>query len=141
MAVKTDRLEARLSPDERERIKQAAATAGLSVSAFVAEIAVERADQIIAATTPTVVPADYFDDLLAAHDDSANAPRLAEAAKRSRRSNRIAALGATASRHSLATTSPGSLAASRSSTTGCTVMPAPGVRQRLLTLGRVPVGS
>ena len=90
MAVKTDRLEARLSPDERERIEQAASTAGLSVSAFVVEVAVERADQIIAATT-TVVPADYFDDLLAALDDSGDAPRLAEAAKRSRRSNRIAA--------------------------------------------------
>jgi len=29
VAVKTDRLEARLSPDERERIEQAASTAGL----------------------------------------------------------------------------------------------------------------
>jgi uncharacterized protein (DUF1778 family) len=91
VAVKTDRLEARLSPDERERIEQAASTAGLSVSAFVVEVAVERADQIIAAATTTVVPADYFDDLLAALDDSGGAPRLAEAAKRSRRSNRIAA--------------------------------------------------
>ena len=91
MAVKTDRLEARLSPDERERIEQAASTAGLSVSAFVVEVAVERADQIIAAATTTVVPADDFDDLLAALDDSGDAPRLAEAAKRSRRSNRIAA--------------------------------------------------
>ena len=91
MAVKTDRLEARLSPDERERIEQAASTAGLSVSAFVVEVAVERADQIIAAATTTVVPEDYFDDLLAALDDSGDAPRLAEAAKRSRRSNRIAA--------------------------------------------------
>ena len=91
VAVKTDRLEARLSPDERERIEQAASTAGLSVSAFVVEVAVERADQIIAAATTTVVAADYFDDLLAALDDSGDAPRLAEAAKRSRRSNRIAA--------------------------------------------------
>lgn len=91
MAVKTDRLEARLSPDERQRIEQAASTAGLSVSAFVVEVAVERADQIIAAATTTVVPADYFDDLLAALDDSGNAPRLAEAATRSKRSNRIAA--------------------------------------------------
>ena len=45
MAVKTDRLEARLSPDERERIEQAASTAGLSVSAFVVEVAVELADE------------------------------------------------------------------------------------------------
>ncbi len=91
MAVKTDRLEARLSPDERERIEQAASTAGLSVSAFVVEVAVERADQIIAAATTTVVPACYLDDRRGALDDSGGAPRRAEAAKRSRRSNRIAA--------------------------------------------------
>lgn len=90
MAVKTDRLEARLSPDERERIEQAASTTGLSVSAFVVEVAVERADEIIAAATTTVVPADYFDDLLAALDEADEAPRLAEAAKQSRRSRRIA---------------------------------------------------
>lgn len=90
VAVKTDRLEARLSPDERERIEQAASTAGLSVSAFVVEVAVERADEIIAAATTTVVSADYFDELLAALDEADDAPRLAEAAKRSRRSRRIA---------------------------------------------------
>ena len=90
MAVKTDRLEARLSPDQRERIEQAATAAGLSVSAFVVEVAVERADEIIAAATTTVVPADYFDDLLAALDEPDDAPRLAEAVQGSRRSHRIA---------------------------------------------------
>ena len=91
MAVKTDRLETRLSPDERARIERAASTAGVSMSAFMVGAAVDRAEEIIAAATTTVVPADYFDDLLAALDDSGDAPRLAEAAKRSRRSNRIAA--------------------------------------------------
>lgn len=91
MAVKTDRLEARLSTDERERIERAASTAGLSVSAFMVGVAVERADEIIAAATTTVVPADYFDDLLGALDEPELAPRLAKAAKRSRRSPRIAA--------------------------------------------------
>ncbi len=90
MAVKTDRLEARLAPDERKRIEQAAATAGLSVSAFVVEVAVERADEIIAAATTTDVAADYFDDLLAALDEADAAPRLAKAATRARRSHRIA---------------------------------------------------
>lgn len=89
MAVKTDRLEARLSPDARERIERAAAAAGLSVSAFVVEAAVERAEEVIAAATTTVVPADYFDDLLAALDEPDDAPRLAEAAKRARRPGRI----------------------------------------------------
>lgn len=91
MAVKTDRLETRLSADERKRIEQAASAAGVSVSAFVVGVAVERADEIIAAMTTTAVPDDYFDGLLTALDDSEPAPRLAKAAKRSRRTPRIAA--------------------------------------------------
>lgn len=91
MAVKTDRLEARLSPDERKRIEQAASASGVSVSAFMVGAAVDRADEIIAAATTTVVPADYFDSLLAALDEPEPAPRLAGAAKRARRTARIAA--------------------------------------------------
>jgi len=91
MAVKTDRLEARLSPDERELIERAASTAGISVSAFMVGAAVDRADEIIAAATTTVVPADYFDSLLAALDEADAVPRLAEAATRARRNGRITA--------------------------------------------------
>ena len=90
MAVKTDRVEARVSPEERARIERAASTAGLSVSAFMVGAAVERADEISAEAT-TTVPADYFDGLLAALDEPAQAPRLAQAAKRARRSPRISA--------------------------------------------------
>ena len=91
MAAKTERLETRLSADERERIEQAASAAGVSVSAFVVGVAVERADEIIAATTSTVVPANYFDGLLAALDEPEPAPQLAKTAKRSRRTPRITA--------------------------------------------------
>jgi uncharacterized protein (DUF1778 family) len=91
MAVKTDRVEARVSPEERARIERAASTAGLSVSAFMVGAAVERAEEIIAEATTTTVPADYFDGLLAALDEPAQAPRLAQAAKRARRSPRISA--------------------------------------------------
>lgn len=91
MAVKTDRLEARLSPDERARIERAASTSGMSVSAFLVGAAVDRADEVIAATTTTLVPAEYFDALVAALDEPDAAPRLAKAAKRTRRSARIAA--------------------------------------------------
>lgn len=91
MAVKTNRFEARLTADERERIEQAASAAGVSVSAFVVGVAVERAEEIIAATTTTVAPADYFDGLLTALDEPEPAPRLRKAAKRSRRASRIAA--------------------------------------------------
>lgn len=89
MAVKTDRLEARLSPDERALIERAASTSGVSVSAFMVGAAVVRADEVIAAATTTLVPADYFDALLAALDEPDRAPRLAKAAKRARRNARI----------------------------------------------------
>ena len=88
-AIKTERLEARLSPHDRERIEQAASAAGLSVTGFVVSAAVERADEIIAAATTTVVPAEYFDDLLSALDEPEAAPRLAKAVRRARRSAAI----------------------------------------------------
>ncbi len=91
MAVKTDRMEARMSPEERDRIERAAQTAGLSASAFMVGAAVERADEIIAEATTTTVSADYFDELLIALDEPAGAPRLAKAARRARRKPRIAA--------------------------------------------------
>ena len=91
MAVKTDRLETRLSPDERDRIERAASVAGVSVSAFMVGAAVDHADEVIAAATTTIVPADYFDGLLGALDEGEPAPQLAKAAKRSRRTARIAA--------------------------------------------------
>jgi uncharacterized protein (DUF1778 family) len=91
VAVKTDRMEARVSPDERDRIERAAAVAGVSVSAFLVSAAVERADEVIAESTITVVPADYFDKLLAALDEPESAPTLTRAATRAHRRRRIAA--------------------------------------------------
>lgn len=89
MPAKTERIEARLSPDERALIERAAATSGTSVSAFLVRAAVHRADEVIAAEMVTVAPADYFDDLLAALDEPDAAPRLAKAAKQTRRNARI----------------------------------------------------
>lgn len=89
MAVKTDRMEARVSPEERDRIERAASSAGLSVSAFMVSAAVERADEIISEATTTTVPADYFDELLVALDEPQPAPRLAKAAQRARKRGRI----------------------------------------------------
>lgn len=64
---------------------------GESMSSFIVNAAVERADEVIAAHAATVVPSDYFDRLLAALDEPAEAsPRLAAAAKRARRQRRIA---------------------------------------------------
>ena len=89
MAVKSERLEFRVAPDDRSRIERAAAVAGVSVSSFIVETAVERADSIIAANTITSVPATYFDDLLAALDRPEAAPGLSGAARRARRTPRI----------------------------------------------------
>jgi uncharacterized protein (DUF1778 family) len=91
MAVKTERIEARLSADQRSRIERAASTTGLSVSTFMVDTAVERADEILAVAVATTVPAEYFDELLAALDDAGNAPRLTKTAQQVHRSPRITA--------------------------------------------------
>ncbi len=90
MITKTERVEARLSPEERSRIEEAAEVAGESMSSFIVIAAVGRADEIIATNHASVVPDDYFDQLLAALDEPAEAsPRLTAAARRARRQRRI----------------------------------------------------
>ncbi len=70
MATRTDRIETRVAPEENERIRFAADLEHTSVSSFVVQAAVEKADRVIAASAETIVPADYFDQLLAALDAS-----------------------------------------------------------------------
>jgi uncharacterized protein (DUF1778 family) len=90
VAVRTDRVEARVSPDQRERIERAASFSGESMSTFMVSAAVQRADEVIAEQSATVVPAGYFDQLLAALDEPPErAQRLAAAAKKARRQRRI----------------------------------------------------
>jgi uncharacterized protein (DUF1778 family) len=91
MAVKTDRIEARLSPEERSLIDRAAAITGASTSAFMVSAAVDRADEILAVSMVTVAPADYFDRLLVALDEPEDVPRLTQAVTRARRNARIVA--------------------------------------------------
>ncbi len=91
MAVKTERLEVRAAPADRARIEHAAAVVGVTVSSFLVDTAVERANSIIADVTTTDIAADYFSELLAALDRPSAAPRLAAAAKRARRNPRIIA--------------------------------------------------
>ena len=83
-------MEARVSPDEPVRIERAASAAGESVSAFLVGDAVRLSGEVIAEATTTTVPADYFDELLAALDVAGPAPQLTEAAKRGNRTPRIA---------------------------------------------------
>lgn len=87
--LKTTRLEARLTPAQRSQIDHAAALSGLSTSSFVVEAAVERADSVVSENASTVVPAEYFDDLLAALDRPEEAPELNRAAQRAKQASRI----------------------------------------------------
>jgi uncharacterized protein (DUF1778 family) len=89
--MKSDRLEARVSPEQRARLEWAASLAGTSVSTFVVDAAVERADELVAAQMSTSVPGDYFDRVVAALDEANPAPTLAKAARRVQRRPRIAA--------------------------------------------------
>ncbi|MBS1870388.1 MAG: DUF1778 domain-containing protein [Actinobacteria bacterium] len=90
-ATKTDRLEARLTHEERKQIEQAAALAGEPVSAFVVLAALDRAEVVVRERASTVVPGDYFDRLVASLDTAEEAPRLARAARRARARKQIEA--------------------------------------------------
>lgn len=81
----TGRLEFRVSPEDRSRIERAAALAGEPVTAFARAAAAERADRILREyEATTVVPAEFFDDVLASLDAPPRpaAPALAAAAAR-----------------------------------------------------------
>src|SRR5712671_2837928 len=84
LVAKVERIEARLSAEQRLKIEHAAALAGEPLSTFLVNAAAERADQLIAAETTTVVPAEYFDRLLAALDDADAVPGLDAAVRRTR---------------------------------------------------------
>ena len=89
MAVKTERLEARLTSAQRLEIEQAAALAGESVSSFVVLAALDRAEIVVTERSSTVVPAEYFDRLVASLDEPDEAPGLARAVRRARQRKRI----------------------------------------------------
>jgi uncharacterized protein (DUF1778 family) len=89
MSPKSDRIEARLSSEERARILRAAGFQGLSMSSFIVAAAVEKADEIISEHTVTRVSPDYFDQLLEALDEAQTAPALERAAQRARRRPRL----------------------------------------------------
>jgi uncharacterized protein (DUF1778 family) len=90
-ATKTDRLEARLTHEERKQIEQAAALAGEPVSAFVVLAALDRAEAVVSERASTVVAGDYFDRLVASLDTPEEAPRLTRAARRARARKQIKA--------------------------------------------------
>lgn len=66
--TKTTRIELRASARSARRIRYAAELAHQSMSSFMLSAAQERAEQIIATSKTTVVPATFFDDMWKALD-------------------------------------------------------------------------
>lgn len=65
---RTARFEFRVDPDSKNDIEKAAAVSGESASDFARRAAVERAQAVLAQQRVTVVPSDFFDDLMAELD-------------------------------------------------------------------------
>lgn len=64
----SERIELRLQPSQKATLARAAAVAGVKVAELIRDSALDRAEAVLAAQTSTVLPADYFDQLLDALD-------------------------------------------------------------------------
>ena len=72
VTARTARFEFRVNPEGKQAITDAAAALGMDASDFARDVLLDRAEEILAARLhKTVVPAGYFDDLLAALDQTA----------------------------------------------------------------------
>jgi uncharacterized protein (DUF1778 family) len=83
----SNRFEFRIRPESKQRIEQAAKLVHESASDFVRAAAERRADEVLREhDVVTIVPADFFDQLLAAldHEPQPN-PELARAGGAARR--------------------------------------------------------
>jgi uncharacterized protein (DUF1778 family) len=69
MSAATARLEFRVSPQNKARIERAAELTGEPVTSFARSAAEEKAERILREhEATTTVPAEFFDDLMAALD-------------------------------------------------------------------------
>jgi uncharacterized protein (DUF1778 family) len=84
--VSTARLEVRVRPADKARLERAAALEQVPVSEFVRSAVEDRTERVLNEhESRTVVPAEFFDDLLSALDDpSAANEALSTAARRAR---------------------------------------------------------
>lgn len=73
---KSQRIEARVTEDDAQVIARAATILNASVSSFVVNAAVEKAETVVARADHTIMPAAQFDEMIAALDDSAPIPEL-----------------------------------------------------------------
>jgi uncharacterized protein (DUF1778 family) len=91
MAAETNRVDVLLSPAERSLIGRAAAVTGESVSVFMVNAALDRAEQVLGSLV-TVTPAEYFDRLVVALDEPDVVPHLTETVTRVRQNPSIVSL-------------------------------------------------
>jgi uncharacterized protein (DUF1778 family) len=88
MSTKDTRLELRVSKDDRELIEDAANYLDESVSDFTRSAALQRAQQILARSNVTLMPAEQFDALMGSLDQPDEALELARAIAQPRRFQR-----------------------------------------------------
>ena len=69
--TRTTRIELRTHPQRARRIRYAARLTQKSMSGFMLDAASERAEDVISATTATVVPAKFFNELWEALSETA----------------------------------------------------------------------
>jgi uncharacterized protein (DUF1778 family) len=85
MTAKTDRLEMRLTPEQRELIERAAVLSGQMLASFIRSQLVERAQEIVARHSRTELSARDFRRFLSALDrDEEPVPALKAAFRRHR---------------------------------------------------------
>lgn len=88
MKTKSARLEARATEDQAAVIARAAELLNATVSSFVVDAAVEKAETVVARSQRTLMPAAQFDAMIAALDDTAVVPQIVDLASRPRRVRR-----------------------------------------------------
>lgn len=83
MGNRSERIEARIEPARVERIRFASQPVEESMSSFVVQAAIERAERVIDERTFTTVDDEYFDKLFASLDEPARPiPFLQKAARK-----------------------------------------------------------
>jgi uncharacterized protein (DUF1778 family) len=94
MRNRVDRVEARIAPEQADRIRYAAELENSSVSGFLVSSAAARAEEVIASHTETSVPTEFFDRMLRELDEAPKIiPSLARAARRARKPDTASACG------------------------------------------------
>ena len=82
---KSQRIEARVTEDDARVIARAAALLNASVSSFVVDAALEKAETVVARADRTIMPAAQFEEMISALDNPTPVPELVALINRPRR--------------------------------------------------------